>query len=434
MDTVELLRQDKTYLYKKDDVVRVRNTRIYFIFFIVYMVLQGGHLGNIPILILFAPLLIHSTLRIRLGKLGKLFLIYWCYLVFITLINIGYNFDINNSILSILEYSIAFVTSYFVGRNLNFSYLLKLLRNFGIVLSILAIPEALMQYSVLAILLGKSESLEAASSFRVATIFQHQIVCGFYLSITLILLFAYPLKRYSLQVITVVVVAIAIILTKSRSAWLATMVVIFLWIIKMGNIKSIKKQTLKKLVIALFILLIVIIFSEIALNHNIVIYIYEMIYNRFKGMLDAGPGQGNIIRIDTVLNSINYWKSGNAVKMILGMGKNWDKYFMVTHPVIKWSTTWTAAIDNQYIATIHETGFIGLCIIIMQLIIVIKRLIKAKKDDKNTICTCLMIIIFFATILFYEGLNYICNVVLLLLLYSANDIYYHVENKQSTIK
>lgn len=127
-----------------------------------------------------------------------------------------------------------------------------------------------------------------------------------------------------------------------------------------------------------------------------------------------------------MLNSINYWKNGNISKFVFGMGKNYDKYFMQLYPVVKYDTVWTAAIDNQYFTTLHEAGVIGIIPVLMILIIALCRIIKADYNNIIEIVSNAGIIGIYVSMYFYEGLNYMSVLTMLMIFIDLSDKYENI--------
>ena len=140
---------------------------------------------------------------------------------------------------------------------------------------------------------------------------------------------------------------------------------------------------------------------------------------RILSSLNAGEGQ--IVRIETMINSFNYWRNGHVLQMIFGTGMNADLLFMQNHPVIKFngSFVWTSAIDNQYVSLIHECGIIGLTLFIMIMFKSVKPIFKTRNKQRMVICLSLMSINI--TIFFFEGLKFISVVLFMVILYALNS-------------
>ena len=83
---------------------------------------------------------------------------------------------------------------------------------------------------------------------------------------------------------------------------------------------------------------------------------------------------------------------------------------------------WTAAIDNQYFTTIHEAGIIGFILIIAILICALKRIVKANKNEKVKLIVNSSIVSVYVSNYFYEGLNYMSVLTILVVLMAISDM------------
>lgn len=378
--------------------------------------------ANIAVIFLLINLVKNSKIKFKLGTSMKIFSVYILYLLAITVLHIRSNFDINNSIIYFIEILIILLSIISAFYNINLISLMKLIRYLGISLGVLGIIEGIVKYPFLAYLLNKPCDIAFdPSGYRIVSIFAHPIVAGdFFLFIWCALLIV-PSYKFIINFISHIIIITAIVLTRSRSVWLGACIFGVLLLIKKITLYG---KVIPKKIINRFITILAMFFGVNLLSgFNLFKNIYSYFCSRIIGSLYAGNGGGNIIRIDTVLNSINYWKDGNLNKFIFGMGKNYDKYFMTLFPVKKYLVVWTAAIDNQYFTTIHECGIIGLIFIIMILILAIKRLVKSKSNNNLIIVSNAGIVGIFVSLYFFEGLNYMSILTILIVLILISDNY-----------
>lgn len=376
------------------------------------MLLQNGYLHNIPIVLIILPFLFFgSRYSLRMGKNERNVLIYGFYLIATTVVFFSDNFDRNYTTNIILQYLIIFFSIHFEMQKMDIRKILIYFRNAGIVLSPLCILEAVIKRHFLANILGKKFEYNI---FRVISIFDHPIVCGSFLVMFLCLMIVFPLKNRQNQIIVVMITALAIILTRSRSAWLASAFISFVYYMKLGY-----KKINRKYAFYLLILFFVLLLAGSGLGYNIVKEFTQFIYSRFHGMLEAG--EGHIVRIEIILSSLEYWRR-NPVNFIFGRGKNYGLFFMKEHPVQKFGTfTWDAAIDNQYVTLIHETGVIGFSVIMAIIVIVLRRFIKASKSNKEQLAADLCLLGNAVCLFFFEGFNYPVLVLMYLILIIISD-------------
>lgn len=380
-------------------------SNIFNIIICLIIIFQNSFLKNYPILLLiFGIFIIDTKYNITLKGNSKKLIIYWFYLTIITCININTNFNLNKTINILTQYVIIFLGIFLCTQKIDYSKLFYFLLKAGIFVAILGVIEIILKKSIFALALGKISSYTYSNDFRLLSIFEHPIITACFLFLAFDISLFYPLKKTSLTFCARIILLVAIILTKSRCIWISTVFLFILLVYKYRKNIVIKKKSVIIVIITLFILIsIMIIFQK-----NYVYLLINMIENRIEGTLYAGEGQGNIIRIDNILNSFNYWfKEKNFFKFIFGSGKYFDKVFMQEHPVIKWGVPWTAAIDNQYISIIHETGIIGLLLILSIFIKVTSNFVKVPINNKEFLITSTYIISIGLALFFFEGFNFI---------------------------
>lgn len=379
---------------------------------VAIILLQNGPLNNLPItlLLLLIPtakgLIFHKP-----GKCEKVVLFYGVYLLIITLLNFGDNFDPNYTINLFIQYFIIYTCLKFTIVNINAEKFLIFLRNFGLVLSAFCLVEALSKKHIWASILGKGLT---EGTTRVVGFFNHPIVCSCFLLITLILTIVFPIRKKRTQVVAIIGVVSAIILTQSRSAWIAAAVVLFIYLLKFHS-HRIDRSYLIYGMLAVGIAFMV----SIALGYNVAAEIVRFISTRIQGSLEAG--EGHIVRIEIILNSFEYWKS-HIGDLFFGRGKNYGLLFLKYNPIKKFGTfTWSAAIDNQYITLIHETGLVGLILIFYVIAMAFKRFTTSNKINKLQIAVSLCLIGNAICMFFYEGLNYPVMVLLYMIFIFLSD-------------
>lgn len=406
-------------LYKKERARKKRtnqNTLLFNCIFTLIILLQNGYFHNWPIILIIIPLLFFGKkYYLLMGKCEIYVFNYGVYLISVTLFFSRYNYDKKYTLNIICQYIIIFICIHFEMQKVNSRIFLLYFRNIGMILSTLCIPEVIFERHFLADLLGKTSN--SSSIFRAISIFNHPIVCGSFLVMSLCLLLLYPLKKQEQQILFLIIIISAILLTQSRSAWIASVFILVSYYLKF------RKQKINKnhLIYGLGIIIIVPIIG-FGFGHNLVEEIFNFIYSRVDGTLEAG--EGHIVRIEIILNSIIYWKS-NLIQFIFGSGKNFGLFFMKKNPVHKFGTfTWDTAVDNQYITIFHETGVIGFIFIIMTVITTFKRLLKASKENKEQILSCLCVLANAICLFFFDGFNYPILVLVYLIMIIISDKYF----------
>ncbi|BCJ97362.1 O-antigen ligase family protein [Anaerocolumna chitinilytica] len=396
-------------------------TNIFLGTIVLILLLQNGPLHNMPIILIIIPIFFCGQKFVLLvGKNEKYVIYYGLYLLAVTLFNINKNYDLNYTINLLLQYLLIYISVKIVIQKINKKDVLLFFRNIGIVISLLCLPEAITGVHFIANFLGKQLGSTTA---RVVSIFNHPIICGCFLVITLILIIVYPLKKYSYQIILVSIILVAIVLTQSRSAWLATAISLLAYFVRFH-----KNKINKKYLIYTCVFIGLIVTGTRIFNHNLFFVIWSFIYNRLNGSFEAG--EGHIVRIEIILNAVDYWKE-NIFSFIFGNGKNYGLLFMKNNPIHKFGTfTWDSAVDNQYITLIFETGIIGLLFIINIILINVKRFVRANKEDKEGIAVSLCLIGNSVCLFFFEGFNYPVLVLVFLIMIFIGDDNARIHSKE----
>lgn len=402
---------------------KINNTKLYFSTIVLsFLFFDSQYLpgANFALLFLFINLIYLRKVKLLIGKMQWFFLLYILYLLFITILNFQSNYDISNSRMYFVEISIIVFFMYFYVHQLDLLYFLRLLRNFGVCLAILGCLEGIVKYPFLSIFLNKPcETAFDPSGYRIVSIFGHPIISGVFYMLSWCVSILFLKKNFGVNCFIHFVFIAAIILTRSRSVWLSFSFVFFILLLKFFklNISSVRYRTAYRIICIVAIIF----FCDFVTSFSISKGLYDFLSSRIVGSLYAGEGAGNIIRIDTVLNSINYWNNGNLDKFLFGMGKNYDKFFMQLFPVIKFSSVWTAAIDNQYFTILHESGLIGLIFIISVVLLAFYRIFQKKQCNFISLSSNCCVIGIFVSMYFYEGLNYLYILILLVIFIYVSD-------------
>lgn len=397
------------------------DTYIFFISVVLLLIFLDSQFmsgGNIAVIFLLANFIKNSKLYISNGAMTKKIILYFLYLLFITLLNINTNYDIRNSLSYFAEVSIIFFSCGIALAKANIIKLMRLLRNLGVILGILGIIEGILQYPYISILLRiPCEIAYDYNGYRIVSIFGHPIITGVFFTFIWSLLFCVPYRVKYVNIISHIILLLGIILCRSRSVWLSVIIALFIVIIL--YVYRNKNRISRKLFIGIVKLILFIFMVDLVTGFSFSSWCYNFFSSRIVGSLYAGVGAGNIIRIDTVLNSITYWMNGNYDKLFWGMGKNYDRIFMQIFPVIKFDRAWTAAIDNQYFTILHESGIIGLIFILNIAYYAIQRLIKT--TNLMGIAFNITIIEVYISMYFYEGMNFMSILLILFILINLSD-------------
>lgn len=389
---------------------------------LMWILTDTQKLGNIPLVAMFLIFLIYGkNLRFaKLGNMEKALLLYIVYTSFITLYYLDINLDIRNSLLLLVEYFISLFISNFLSTKVNIPLFLKDLGIIGGFFGLLGCVEGAIRYPIWHHLLSGRLNIPdiGTSDYRIAIIFAYPIVCGGFLLVFFLCNILLPIKKKLFRYVSIFGLFLALVLNKSRSAWIALSFVLVLILFKRLQFKgTFKARWLVVIVAALFAVFLI----DVIFGVNLFTLLRNYIDSRFSGMLDAGEGQ--IIRIETVEKSISYWLNGNLPKMFFGGGKNYDKIFLSMYPVVKGGGVfvWNGAIDNQYITIVHESGLIGLLLILYVVVTAFKRLLLCERDDNVAMLINGLILAWVVVMYFYEAFNFPFVFLMIVILCSMSD-------------
>ncbi|MGQ5708296.1 O-antigen ligase family protein [Lactobacillus sp. PSON] len=330
-------------------------------------------------------------------KIWGLFLVYTVIItLFSSLIMNNIKSNINLIILNLLFYIILLYFSQFCDKRL----FLVILKNFFAVCVILAIFEYITKIQLYRSFITDSAALKTFQSFgtvgtsqyRLMLFFSHPIYFALFLNIFLMMLLLIPYKSRMLNVMMYILALFCLILTQSRSGWIAYVVILLIYLLKMGKIKKINLKFWGY--IFLLILFCIVSYRIIAI---IAPNIFDNINNIFSQRLSIvinSPEIASGARMAN-LSLINY--VNNDWLKIFGGGNGYALYLLTAHPTVN---GWTNAVDNQYLTFILNYGLIGIAIF---LFFIYKVLIDLKHSKNNlNILLALSIITFCIMGYFFE--------------------------------
>lgn len=186
---------------------------------------------------------------------------------------------------------------------------------------------------------------------RYYSAFTNPIICGFYFMVCFHMT-NYFIKNIYLKVIILLIISYAIILTQSRSAWIALAIAFVLGYI--GN----KREKLSKSRVAVCISIVIIAFFAYLLNYGtismVINNIEEIIFSRFEGFFTHGSTTQRLGTISYVFTQTN------PILLLLGHGVGGIKQLLkgITITITGFTTA-----DNEYLTIIYDYGIFGfLCI------------------------------------------------------------------------
>ncbi|MBE5838010.1 O-antigen ligase family protein [Butyrivibrio sp.] len=391
-------------------VITKRKYSIYVAMLMVLIwILCGGGNVNVAIALLVITSMFSFSTKIEIeNKMIFIYLVFILYSIIITAFFWDDNIDKSLSAHQLAKYILILLGTFLTYRKIDFESFLVTLRNAGIFLVIFACIEGIVGTNYLALIIsGNSVSYENGQ--RAYSIFNHPLLAISFYIFFLLLVLLFPFKKRVFQYFFVSSCILAILYNRSRSGWLALLVLCFIYGIKfrhfiMNEVIKITSRHSKNRVVFGGLVVATLLGSEV-LGRGILSSFFQVISKRFKGSFEAGIGK--IVRLETIESSIKYWITENHImEMIFGMGKNADRAFLQKHPVVKGNWVWNYAIDNQYITWIHESGLLGMCFMLVILIMSIQRFFRCNSSNKCGMLANSMIIALMISAFFYEMFNY----------------------------
>lgn len=196
--------------------------------------------------------------------------------------------------------------------------------------------------------------------FRIFSTFRHPIVYGNILVITIGIIITF--RMYFNKVyyyINIVLCLVNLYGTRSRSSWIAFVVLIlFLLIIKIKQCTRMKKK--KLLLGSMTVILISIIM--IGIFGNEVLQILQTIIDRFSFSDNNIESKTQRIgAIKNILNSFNH----NILSLFIGNGMRTTGKFMIENQVL---LDGFMSVDNQYITMLYDMGIVFLIVVILYIV------------------------------------------------------------------
>ncbi len=349
-------------------------------------------------------------IQIKLGLNTILLCGYLVYTFFATMLSSSYLEEFHVLGLKKISYMVlVFFVFVCMLNNIRVDKFVDLTRKFALVIVVMCFIEAVLRFPVWEYILTLSindyvSGMIGTSSYRIVGIFKHPIMCAVFLSIALIILVRTPSKNTLKKSIFIVLAIFGLVATKSRSVIIATMVSFLLLFVydRLFVKKNFrKKRKISRSVLISIPILAIFLGTFIYITKDSILQNTLNLYERFVTMLDAGDAGGDIIRVETMKASFEYF-SDRPIDCIVGKGVYASQKFLKNNPIVKGTWQWTAGIDNQYITIVFESGLFG---IIMLLIMHIRQFkLIFQKRSETLITYGLIIVMYLVSAFFYEPL------------------------------
>lgn len=221
-------------------------------------------------------------------------------------------------------------------------------------------------------------SLTTFRNYRVFTIYTHPIVFGNTLIVAFLICKSKIVNIY-IRCFSYTLIVINILLTKSRSSWIAFFIVVIL--INFKKIRSSnRKIKLNKMMLSIFGVIVFII--SYIIFYEQFMSVVSFIFNRFSELVD---GQGSISK-DQRLGAIRFIlekiSSGHILNLLFGYGIGSSKNLFANVTLL----ANIATTDNQFLSIIYDFGIIGFLFFIFISIKVIYVFIKTNSKILSNSC------------------------------------------------
>lgn len=276
--------------------------------------------------------------------------------------------DISGIIVEILFTVILFILT----RFWNAKYFLIIFRNFIILLAIITIFGEIFRFDPFELLKKGTQFTSIDANGAVSTIFEFRHYYGAFLIAALIIIWEFPFKNGCKNFIYNLILLINLILTNTRNAWVAFIIVFILWILKENKFRISKHSTYKIMLIVLILIAFFLLFS------NILEHLINVIDFRIMDLVTSQNKYGGA-------TGVRGYTIENGTKYII---ENWQKYLLIgggngfaldwfSHNPYGLVVPWSAAIDVQYVTTFMNTGILGLMCIFFILFINFKNFVNS---------------------------------------------------------
>ncbi|QNQ82767.1 O-antigen ligase family protein [Lactobacillus sp. PV012] len=354
-------------------------------------------------------------LSLKINNIQKYWLFFISYTFLITLSTDMFNVIKKGSYKTPLVFLILFIFILYFVQLCNRLYFFKLFRNFMAICSILGVIEYITNFQFYRSFITVDAiertyqiyGILGSSNYRLMLFFGHPIMFALFIAIYLFILLYIPFKVRPINVSFFILGLICLILTQSRSVWIAFGIVLILYLFVSKNIKKISLKGIGRGSIILFIGIIVIFLIKLVkptLFQNL-----SMIFSDRINAVINSPETSSGARVAN-LSLINYVP--NVFVKFFGGGTGYGLGLLASHPTVD---GWTHAIDNQYLTFFLDYGVVGLVIFIWFVFKCVHLLFKTN-DALNKVILLSVLVILMASYFFEFYINMYVNYFLFILI------------------
>lgn len=250
---------------------------------------------------------------------------------------------------------------------------MKMILSIIVISALYGIIEALVSYNVFEQYFAADyiRGYYGTALYRIASIFMHPIACGqvFLIGFWLAVFFYDKWKRVS----CLIIIALGIYYTKSRSIWGGLVFSIaILMIVKMIEFPSKHRIQKRKLIYIPFTMVCIYFLYKIGMFDTIINSIYERI-------LAASGSTSELARQSMSIYTLNYMiHDASVLQKMFGYGMDSSKSWIYKSGAFVRTYD---AIDNSYLTVMYEFGLVGLLTLV---ILIIRKVIECFYKNKST--------------------------------------------------
>lgn len=281
---------------------------------------------------------------------------------------------------------------------------LRILSSLSIILSYISLVGYILNIDIFGFIKANSNYLSIDSSIGggISTIFEFR----HYYAVFLILAILYTLYFHRDNIISISVLIINLLLTYTRNSWIVCIFCIFLlaWRGRKNKIQIKKNWFILMILMILTAVIFCFVFQKSLLQifNNITSRLHLIFENETTDDILGARGYSLQFGIGYIIQHPIYW--------ILGGGNQFAMQWLKSNPYYYW----TSAIDNQFVTTFMNQGFIGICLF-FKIIIEVWKVFK-QHSSKMVQMISLSTISLFMSMMFFEVIGIYKSIFILFLL------------------
>lgn len=381
-------------------------------------------------------LLPHIDITLKnLNTVQKIWIVLQIYIILVTMFNAVINTSndyglIDLTIACMMTYILPCFACMQLAGQKQIVVWIKLYKCFVIFCALIGVFELLTKIQIysslisseLAVLNQQIYGTPNTPGYRLTLFFYHPIYYSMILAIGIICCLYVPFKNKIINYGVIILMAINIVFTKSRTGWIIVVVGILCYLYGKGEFNGkINSRKLLKLLGGLLLItgamVVIVYFTDRTLWDRLSGSIIERISELFSAEA-YGARIANLGIIGNVM------RSNENYILFFGGGEKYAITYLQTHTFID---SWSKAIDNQFVTILLNFGVIGLSMYIAMFVLSIKYYFRYKKRGTKALPFVLLIVIIIASFAFEPmGLNImgaLLNVIIALTITSSEEDY-----------